>query len=116
MDIYHVWVDLAPGVQDVEFADDLGRYLEHLKQRELIAGWRLTRRKLGLGPPGMGEFHIEMEATDLAQLERAFQGVGARSGAIEGFHAAVNQKVAGLTAALYRDFPDAFRERGQERF
>ena len=116
MDLYHVWFDLKPGVRDVTFADELSRYLKHLVAAEHIAGWRLTRRKLGFGAGDLGEFHVVMEVRDLAQLERAFQHVGARTGATEGLHAAVNQAVVNFQAALYRDFPDAFRERGDEKF
>jgi hypothetical protein len=48
--------------------------------------------------------------------ELAFQHVAKRSGPVEGFHAAVNQRVTNPTFALYRDFPDPFREAGSERF
>lgn len=49
------------------------------------------------------------------QLDRAFATVSTRAGPIEGLHAAVNQKVRNLRAALYRDFPDAQRVRGQDK-
>jgi hypothetical protein len=35
---------------------------------------------------------------------------------MEGLHAAVNQHVTDFVAALYRDFPDTVRVRGQEKF
>jgi hypothetical protein len=49
MDLYHIWFDKKHGVNDVEMAKALDAYLGHLKSRDLIVGWRLTRRKLGLG-------------------------------------------------------------------
>jgi hypothetical protein len=55
MDHYHVWFDLKPGVRDVDLADELERYLGHLTARGAIASYGLTRRKLGFGPPHLGE-------------------------------------------------------------
>ena len=116
LDIYHVWCDLKPGVRDSSFAEQVHSYMEHLKADGLIQGWRLTRRKLGLGAPGHGEFHIMIEVTDLAQLDRAFRQVAARGEPTEGFHFHVNSLASNAVFALYRDFPDAFRQHGQERF
>ena len=73
-------------------------------------------RKLGLGAPGLGEFNIMIEVKDLAQLEQAFERVASRRDPVEGFHNGVNSLVQNAVFALYRDFPDAFRHRGEERF
>ncbi len=116
MDLYHVWCNLRPGVSDVEFADRIGRYLGELRDAERIEGFRVTRRKLGLGPADLGEFHIAIEARDLAQLDQAFRAVSTRAGPLEDLHAAVNQSARDLRFALYRDFPDPHRERGSEKF
>lgn len=116
MDIYHAFCDLKPGVSDTAFAESVAGYMGHLKQQGLIEAWRLTRRKLGLAPPSLGEFHLMIEVKDLAQLEQAFQRVAGRGEPVEGFHFGVNSLVQNATFALYRDFPDAFRQRGQERF
>lgn len=116
MDIYHAWCSLKPGASDTEFADKVAAYLGHLKQQGLIEGWRLTRRKLGLAPREFGDFHIMIEVRDMAQLETAFQRVAGRRDPVEGVHFAVNSMVTGATFALYRDFPDAVRHRGEEKF
>ncbi len=116
MDIYHVWCDLKPGVKDLTFSDSVGKYLGHLQAEGLIGGWRLTRRKLGLGPANLGEFHLMIEVKDLRQLEDAFTAVASRSEPIEEFHFGVNSIVQNARFALYRDFPDPFRWRGEERF
>lgn len=116
MDIYHAFCDLKPGVSDITFAENVAGYMGHLKQQGLIESWRLMRRKLGLAPPSMGEFHLMIEVKDLAQLERAFQRVAGRDEPVEGFHFGVNSLVQNATFALYRDFPDPLRQRGQERF
>jgi hypothetical protein len=116
MDHYHTWFDLKPGVKDLEFARAMARYMNHLKEKSLIEGWRLTRRKLGFGPRDLGEFHIVMETRDLAQLDAAFSTVASRAEPVESVHFDVNAKVQNLTIALYRDFPDAVRKEGEEKF
>jgi hypothetical protein len=116
LDIYHAWCDLKPGVSDIAFADGVATYMGHLKEQGLIEGWRLTRRKLGLAPSSLGEFHLMIEVKNLAQLDQAFERVAGRREPVEGFHFGVNSLVQNATFALYRDFPDAFRRRGEERF
>ncbi|TAH35562.1 MAG: hypothetical protein EYC70_12965 [Planctomycetota bacterium] len=109
MDHYHIWVNLADSHADLEFARAVAGWLGHLRERGLIEGWRLSRRKLGFGPAELGEFHLEIETRDLAQLENAFQLAAARAGEGERLHAEVYSRVADFRAALYRDFPDAVR-------
>lgn len=116
MDLYNVWCDLKPGVSDVVFGEQLAAYLGHLRDQGLIESWRLTRRKLGLAPPALGEFHLMIEVHDLAQLDAAFQRVSTRREPVEGFHFGVNALVQNASFALYRDFPDPQRHRGEERF
>ena len=116
MDHYHTFFDLKPGVKDVEFARAMSRYMDHLKSNGLIEGWRLTRRKLGFGPRELGEFHIVMETKDLAQLDAAFSHVASRREPVESVHFDVNRNVENLKIALYRDFPDAVRHEGEEKF
>ncbi len=116
MDIYHGWFNLKEGEADGEFARHFAAYMGNLKEAGRIAGWRLTRRKLGLGPSFLPEFHIMIETTGLAQLDDAFAAVASRSGAVEDLHHAVNSRVRDVFFALYRDFPDATRRFGEEKF
>jgi hypothetical protein len=116
LDLYHLWFDLRAGESDTAFADHLGRYLDRLKDEGRIEGYRLTRKKLGLAPPELGEFHVTIEVRDLAQLDTAFVEASRRSGPVEELHANVNQRVTNFRAALYRDFPDPHRVRGSEKF
>jgi hypothetical protein len=116
MNIYHIWCDLKPGVGDLAFTEKVGAYLGHLKEQGLIDGFRVTRRKLGLGAAGLGEFHLMIEVRDLAQLDSAFERVAGRREPVEGFHFGVNSLVTNATFALYRDFPDPVRHAGEERF
>ena len=116
MDLYHTWFDLKPGTKDLEFARAFRRYMDHLKETGSIEGWRLSRRKLGFGPKDLGEWHVVMETKDLAQLDKAFNHVASRRDPVECVHFGVNSQVCNLTIALYRDFPDAVRHEGEEKF
>jgi len=116
MDLYHIWCDLKPGIGDLEFADKVAAYMSHLQQQGMIETWRLSRRKLGLGPPGLGEFHIVIETNDLAQLDQAFQHVASRREPVESVHHGVNSLVRNAIFGLYRDFPDPVRHHGDEKF
>jgi hypothetical protein len=116
LDIYHAWCDLKPGIGDLEFSEKVAAYLGHLQEQGLIQGWRLTRRKLGLAPPSLGEFHLMIEVTNLAQLDQVFERVAGRRDPVEEFHFGVNSLAQNAVFALYRDFPDAFRHHGEERF
>jgi hypothetical protein len=116
MNLYHVWCNLKPGADDLKFGADLQAYLGALRDAGRIAAYRVTRRKLGLGPRELGEWHVIVEVEDLAQLDAAFVEVSARGEPLEGLHAAVNQAACDVRFALYRDFPDPHRQRGAERF
>jgi hypothetical protein len=116
MDIYHIWCSLKDGVKDLEFTDAAQRYFAYLKEDGRLQAYRITRRKLGLGPSHLPEFHLMLEFENLAQMDSAFEHVSSRSDPVEGFHHAVNSKVKEIFFALYRDFPDPGRVRGQEKF
>jgi hypothetical protein len=106
---YLIWFDLADTAEDLVFVEALDAFLDDLRERELIAGWRLARRKLGFGPPEFGEFQLEIETEDMAQLERAFREVSRREGETEERHAAVFSRIRNMRTGLYRDFPDPWR-------
>ena len=116
MDVYQGWFNLREGCSDLEVAAAFEAYMGHLQQRGMIAGWRLLRRKLGLGPALLGEFHFVIETNDLAQLDAAFRAASAREGEVEALHHALNSRVKDAIFALYRDFPHPNRKTGAERF
>lgn len=116
MDIYHIWCNLKDGVGDLDFVERVEAYFAHLKENDLLAGHRIMRRKLGLGPKALHEFHIMMEFEGLAQVDQAFKHVASRADPVEGFHHCVNSLVSDVFFALYRDFPDPVRKTGEERF
>jgi hypothetical protein len=116
MDIYHAWFNLKEGVRDTEFVQDVCKFLDHLKNQGGLAAYRITRRKLGLGPPQLPEWNVILEFESLAQMDESFSRVASRADPIESIHHAVNSKVKDAFFALYRDFPDRVRVSGQERF
>ena len=110
MNIYQAFFSLKEGVKDIDFCDALNEYMNYLKQMGDLVSWRLLRRKLGLGPEEIGEFHLLMEFETLAQLDAAFCHVATRTGDVEAKHHGVNHMIDKITFALYRDFPDPERE------
>jgi hypothetical protein len=116
MDVYQIWFDLKPGVRDTEFAASARAYLDQLKEGGHLVSYRLTRCKLGLAPPQLREWHITIDFENLTQMDAAFGQVSTRADPVESFHQAVNSKVQDVFFALYRDFPDANRVSGQEKF
>lgn len=111
MNLYEIWVDLAPGAKDLELVDSIHAYLGYLKHQGKIDAYRISRRKFGFGPDGLGEFHITIECSTLDQLDQAFMKVATRSGEVEALHAAVFSRVVNYKAGLWRDFPDDVRVR-----
>lgn len=116
MDIYHIWCDLKSGVTDLEFVTAAQDYLSKLASEGQLEAFRITRRKLGLAPSDLGEFHLMLEFNDLGQLDAAFNRVAERREPVEGLHHAVNSLTTSLRFALYRDFPDSGRSTGEELF
>jgi hypothetical protein len=49
-------------------------------------------------------------------MDQAFSRVCSHTDPVESFHHSVNSKVEDIFFALYRDFPDANRISGQEKF
>lgn len=111
MDHYEIWADLAPGADDLEFCAAVEAFLGHLKADGRLHDFTIRRRKFGFGPAGLGDFWISIAVRDLAQLDQAFSRVARRDSEIEELHAQVFSRVRNFQSALYRDFPDATRER-----
>lgn len=109
MNFYEIWVNLKDSKRDLEFATAVDAYLGHLKSRGTVHSWSLTRRKFGLGPATLGEFHISIAFEDLAKMDAAFGIVAARAGKVERLHHPVYSMVTDFQSALYRDFPDPER-------
>ena len=111
MNLYEIWVDLAPGAKDLELVDAIHAYLGYLKEHKKIDGYRISRRKFGFGPELLGEFHITIECSTLDQLDRLACRAPTRDAEVEPLHAAVYSRVTNYKAGLWRDFPDDVRVR-----
>lgn len=109
MNYYEIWVNLKDSRRDLEFAKAIDEYLGHLRTQGKLESWKLTRRKFGFSPDGMGEFHISIAFKDLTQLDQAFGLVATRAGQVEQLHNPVYSLVTDFKSALYRDFPDPER-------
>ena len=116
MNIYQAFFSLKDGVNDMEFQKNLQSYMEYLMEQGHLHTWRLLRRKLGLGPKELGDWHLIMEFENLAALDLAFGHVATRSGEVEHRHHGVNKMIQNITFALYRDFPDTERKQGEKLF
>ena len=106
MDVYHIWCDLKDSTEDKVFSNAVTAYLTRLQAEGVIARWRLMRRKLGLAPADMQDFHVMIETRSLSQLDEAFRLVAPREGPVEELHHEVYSRVCNLRFALYRDYPD----------
>ncbi len=109
-------VDLKPGVRDHQFVAALDGYLGALEVRR-------QDRRLAPASPQARPRHArarripdpDRDARPRA-ARRAFTAVSTRNEPVEGAHHGVNSLVVNFQAALYRDFPDAHRQHGEERF
>lgn len=106
---YAIWVNLQPGVDDLEFSRCVQRYLDSYVQQGQAESWSLQRRMFGFGPEALGEWHVAIRFQSVSQMDAAFQSAAARAGELEELHSAVYSKVTGFRSGLYRDFPDPVR-------
>lgn len=109
MNHYEIWVNLAPGANDLEFVRAVQNYLGFLKCQGKLEYYTIRRRKFGFSPPGFGEFYISIAFKDLAQLDQAFFVAATRDETVEPLHHEVYSRVTDFKSALYRDFPDEVR-------
>ncbi len=111
MNHFHFWCTLKSGVDGREFCERVREFLSYLYERERIEGFNLARRQFGIDPPGLGEYHIQVDFRDSTQMSRTFDEVGARSGETEEFHKTVTECVKEMTVSLYRDWPDSVKRK-----
>ncbi len=109
MNLYHVMIDLKDDAKALAFAHALQQWLDWLAERGAIGRWRLLRRKLSLASDAHRDFLLEIEATDLAGLDRAFRLLASHDDDVERLHAPVHAMIARAEAGLYRPFPDPER-------
>ena len=111
-DIYHIWADKKKGISDLDFANNMRKFLQHLVDEGKMNSFRITRMKLGFRSiQDLPEWHMMMEFDNMAQLEKAFDRVVPRKGQLEKEHISFNKFVEdNIQHALYRDWPDAINQ------
>ncbi len=111
-DIYHIWADKKKGISDLDFANNMRKFLQHLVDEGKMNSFRVTRCKLGFRSiQDLPEWHMMMEFDNMAQLDKAFDRVVPRKGELEKEHISFNKFVEdNIQHALYRDWPDAINQ------
>lgn len=107
MDIYHIWADKEGDISDLEWVNNMKKFLQQLVDEGKMLSYRITRCKLGFRSiADMPEWHIMMEFENMAQLEFAFQRVAPLEGELEDKHKSFNRFVAGnIQHAYFTDWP-----------
>lgn len=109
MNLYTCAIDLKDDAKALAFAAALETWMDYLKDRGTILGWRLMRRKLNLASAAHRDFLLEIEVEDLAQLDQAFRLTGTHDEAIATMYRNVNTLIESADFALYRPYPDPER-------
>ena len=111
-DIYHIWADKKKGISDLDFTNNMRKFLQHLVDEGKMNSFRVTRCKLGFRSiQDLPEWHMMMEFDNMAQLDKAFDRVVPRKGELEKEHISFNKFVEdNIQHALYRDWPDAINQ------
>jgi len=107
MDIYHIWADKEGNISDLDWVNNMKKFLDLLVSNEKMISYRITRCKMGFRSiQDLPEWHIMLEFNDMAQLEKAFQYVSPLEGELEDAHQSFNKFVCeNIQHALYRDWP-----------
>ncbi|NIZ12225.1 DUF6614 family protein [Phaeobacter sp. HF9A] len=109
MNLYHCQIDLAHEAKALAFASAVEQWMEYLKGRQAIKGWRLLRRKLNLASDSCKDFLLEIQFDNLTQLDQAFRILGEHDEEVERLYANVRALIARADFGLYRPFPDPER-------
>jgi len=108
MDIYHIWADKEGDISDIDWVNNMKKFLDHLVKEGKMVSYRVTRCKMGFRSiQDLPEWHIMMEFKDMHQMDLAFNRVAKREGLLEEKHHSFNTFVSGnIQHALFRDWPD----------
>ncbi len=109
MTIYHCMIDLKPGANAIAFAHAVQTWFEMLKSAGKIENWALQRRKLHLAGPGFADFLLTIDLQDLAQLDLAFEHLGAHQDASLRAYEQMHGMIDRFEVGLYRRYPDSMR-------
>ena len=83
-DIYHIWEGKKKGITDLDFANNMRKFLLHLVNEGKMNSFSITGMKLGFRSiADLPEWHMMMEFDNMAQLDKAFERVVPRKGELE---------------------------------
>ena len=106
MIVMHGIFDLEDGVAEQAFKNAYERFAGHLRDKDLLVGWRFLRRHphdCYNSNPLPESFQVTMEFTDLSQADASYAYVEKASAPIGGLHRDVFSKLAGYRFVLYTD-------------
>jgi len=107
LNIYHIWADKKPEINDIDWINNMSNFLQQLVDEGHMYSFRITRCKMGFRSLDIPEWHIMMEFESMAQIDSAFFRVAPLEGQLEEKHRSFNQFVGeNIHHALYRDWPD----------
>lgn len=106
---YLCMIDLKSDARALSFSAAAEAWMTLLRDRGRIEGWHLMRRKLNLADDGFGDFLLEIDVADLAQLDRAFRFLAEGGDEASLRYDQMNQHIARVRYALYRPYPDPER-------
>ena len=109
MNMYVCSIDLRNDAKALVFAKALSDWMDHLKDRGVILGWTLMRRKLGLSSDRHRDFLLQIEVEDMAQLDQAFRTLASHDDTIDSLYRALHDHILAADAGLFRPFPDSER-------
>lgn len=109
MNLYHCSIDLKDDTKALAFAKAVDEWMFYLVERGKVRDWRLCRRKLNLASDSCRDFLLEIEFSDLSQLDHAFKTLGTHDEEVERLYTNVSTLIAKADIGLYRPFPDPER-------
>jgi hypothetical protein len=106
MNLYHCMIEIRRDAHAIAFAAAVEKWMGGLRERDLIADWRLFRRKLGLGSGGHSDFVLLIEVEGLGQLDEAFRSLQHATDIDPRQYELMHEMIATAEVALYRPYPD----------
>lgn len=105
MNVYTIYADIKEGYDPKQFVINMRKFLDALPT---LQSYRITRMKLGFRSMDMPEFRIDMDFTNMQDLDDAMDCVIKNDNNIEEHHVSFNHMVDMETIQhfLYRDYPD----------
>lgn len=109
MNLYTCQIDLKKDAQALLFSAALEHWMTHLQAAGVVGQWSLLRRKLNLASDVYRDFLLQIEVSDMAQLDQAFRWVGQQGDEAEKLYMRMHDMIDTAEYGLFRPFPDPER-------